>query len=1200
MKSRKCISYLDENAPGFLVEYRGDFRGQMDKIDYACGDMITDTWAVVSVSEENLERLRVDVPAISFIEVRTVYVLQDISPSVVDNINQIKVNPYLNLTGRGVVVGLVDTGINYINPEFIREDGTSRILGIWDQTLEVKKEPYTYVGSIYLEKDINEALEVQRKGGNPYDIVPSKDDIGHGTAMAGIIGARGYNGEMQGIANDCDFLVVKLLESPNYKKIMRENNLPEVPAYNNTEVLAGIEFLQRTAIDIKKPLVLFLGVGSNDGSHDGYSITSGYITSLASKGGTIYVTGTGNQGNGEGHAMGIINNLGEVHVVELLVPRAMAILTIYIWVRKPNRLSLSIVSPTGEETGFLVNQIATLIERNFYSIDTHVGVRVYDPESLTGHQLFTLRFTNIKPGIWKFKLKGDLIFDGRYDIWLKGKELLPEGMKFMRPDANTTLTIPSTARNTISVAYYDGSTDSVIAESGRGFNANDYIKPDIATVGTDVLTISKDGSKVVAVNGSSVATAITSGVSALFLQWAIINRNDPAVSSGKLRSLLIYGADREDEKTYPNEEWGYGKLNVTAGFDILGGNYRGLNNINKFYEYYFNELFIRMPKELADKADMNIKLREKSGEFNGEFTKKSDIYDERNYGHYIVQYYGTYSEEVNFPDRIYVTPIDNNYAILSIKLNLLKNLEDTREVVKVFNKYIDNTSFGILYVQPPDLYSLQDISAVESALNNPIQAKVPLGLTGKGVVVGIIDTGIDYLNEEFKDKDGNTRIVEIWDQTIDGEGDLNKAAIFGKVYVRDEINRAIQVQKDGGNPYEIVTSKDEKGHGTNMAGIVGAAGYNPDLMGIAPECEYLVVKLVEAVAFKEFNKYGPDISPYNSLAIFSALNYMKEYAIRERKPLVILMPLGTTNGNHRGEHILDAYIESISKSVGVVVVTGTGNEGMSDGHVSGMIENSGKNKEIEMFVGGSQRIFYVGIWIDVPGIADLTLISPSGQTTGTIRAVLNQNEYYTFILEDTNVDIYFDLPEKFSGDELIRLYFYDIEPGTWRIRLQAQRGKNVKYNAWMWQKEFVAPGTRFAPSDPYGTITIPADCDYTLSVAAFNQNNGNLLSYSGVALMDNYLGRIDFAAGGVNTMTVGLNNTTAIINGTSLSAAIGAGICALLFQWGIVRGNYPYMYSQSIKTFLRRGTVQRRGDVYPNQQLGYGIINIYKVFESMT
>lgn len=1196
----KC-NYLDENASGFLVEYRGNFKEQIAKVDYACGDVLTDNLAVVSVSEADVDRLREDVPAISFIEPRSVYILQELSPSVVDNINQIKVNPYLNLTGRGVVAGLVDTGINYTNPEFIREDGTSRILGIWDQTLNTKTEPYVYVGSVYNNEDINKALEVQRGGGNPYDSVPSKDDNGHGTAMAGIIGARGYNGQMEGIANDCDFLIVKLLESPNYKKILRENNLPEVPVYNNTEVLAGIEFLKNTAYELRKPLVLFLGVGSNDGSHDGYGITSGYLTSLASKGGTIYVAGTGNQGNSEGHVSGLIQNVGEIDTVELYVPMDMKLFTLYIWIRKPNRVALSIVSPTGEETGFLVNQIITTIERNFYSIDTHVEVRIYDPEYLTGHQLFTLRFNDIKPGIWKFKLQGSLIFDGRYDIWLECKEIIPEGMKFFKSSADTTLAIPSTARKNISVAYYNGKTEAVMAESGRGFNANGYIKPDIATAGTNVLTISRDGSRVISVSGSSVATAITAGVSALFLQWAVVNRNDIAVSSGKLRSLLIYSADREEEKIYPNEEWGYGKLNISSGFDILSGNYRSLYYINKFYEDYFNGLFIRMPRELASQAEMNLKLREKISDEKSTITEKYEIYNSLNYGHYIVQYYGVYNDNFNAQDKVYVTKIDDNYAIVSIRLDLIKNPENTRKVIEIFDQYNkDYLGFGILYVQPPDLYSLQDISAVESALNNPIQSKVPLGLTGKGVVVGIIDTGIDYLNEEFKDKDGNTRIVEIWDQTIQGEGDLSRKAIFGKVYVRDEINKAIEVQKSGGNPYDVVPSKDEKGHGTHMAGIVGAAGYNPDIMGVAPECEYLVVKLLEAVAFKEYSKFSTGVSPYNSMAIFSALNYMREYAIRESRPLVILMPLGTTNGNHRGEHILNAYIESISKNVGILVVNGTGNEGMGDGHVSGVIDAGGKSKEIEMVIGKKQEIFYVGIWIDLPGIADLTLISPSGQATGTIRAILNQSEYYSFILEDTQVDIYFDLPEKFSGDELIRLYFYDIDPGTWRIRLQAQRGENIKYNAWMWQKEFVGEGTRFAPSDPYGTITIPADCDYTVSVAAFNQNNGNLLPYSGVALMDNYLGRIDFAAGGVNTMTVGLNNTTAIINGTSLSAGVGAGICALLFQWGIVRGNYPYMYSQSIKTFLRRGTVQRRGDVYPNQQTGYGIINLYKIFEEMT
>ena len=162
----------------------------------------------MSVSEDDIERLKLDVPAIIYIEVRSPYVLQDISPESIDEISSIKVNPYLNLDGTGVLVGMIDTGIDYLNPEFIREDGTSRIEVIWDQTVQVENSNY-YVGTEFSNNDINKAIQRSRNGENPYDIVPSKDENGHGTKMAGIIGARGYKSEIRGVANNCNYVVVK-------------------------------------------------------------------------------------------------------------------------------------------------------------------------------------------------------------------------------------------------------------------------------------------------------------------------------------------------------------------------------------------------------------------------------------------------------------------------------------------------------------------------------------------------------------------------------------------------------------------------------------------------------------------------------------------------------------------------------------------------------------------------------------------------------------------------------------------------------------------------------------------------------------------------------------------------------------------------------------------------------------------------------
>lgn len=189
-ENRFCDKYLDENYFHYVIEYRGDFQEKVDKLDYVCEVAITDTLGVVAVQEKDLPKLRQEVPEIIFVEARSVYTLQDIDPSNVDNINSVKINPYLNLTGKGILVGMIDSGINYLNEEFIREDDTSRIISIGDQNMISEKSDFKY-GFVYNNEKINEAIKVYKSGGDPYSIVNTKDEIDHGTKMAGIIGARG-------------------------------------------------------------------------------------------------------------------------------------------------------------------------------------------------------------------------------------------------------------------------------------------------------------------------------------------------------------------------------------------------------------------------------------------------------------------------------------------------------------------------------------------------------------------------------------------------------------------------------------------------------------------------------------------------------------------------------------------------------------------------------------------------------------------------------------------------------------------------------------------------------------------------------------------------------------------------------------------------------------------------------------------------
>jgi len=607
---RYCNSYYDPNMGSYLIEYRGNFKEQIDKVSYACGDIFTERIGVVSVKPENIDQLLIDVPAIVFFDFRTMFVLQQTSPSNVDNINNIKINPYLNLTGRGVLIGIVDTGINYLNKEFIREDGTSRIASIWDQTIENGNDESVYIGKTYSNEQINNAIKANENNQDPYAIVPSKDDIGHGTKIAGIIGARGYNNQFQGIASDSDFVIVKLFESPYYKRILQENNVKYTPVYNSTVIVAGVQYLRKKSAEMQKPMVIYLGVGSSEGSHDGKNLISRYMTSIGGIRGLCLVAGVGNEGDSQGHVTRYIKNVGDIQPVELKIPKEMKYFIFYIWVQRPNRAALNVISPTGESSKLIELKTGKSEEIKFIFLDTSMIVRYYSPEHFTGHEVIEVVFNNIKPGIWRFELVGEYITNGRFDIWLPPKSTLPENTVFLESNPFNTLTIPSSALNIITVSYY-GDNKALIAESGKGFNTNNILKPDIATLGTNILTTEVSGS-VATISGSSAATAIVAGVCTLLLQWGIVDGNDKTMYSKKIRTYLIYGAYRNPIYNFPNKETGFGELDILSTFDVISRSYRRGNTDNiirriteknmkrnnkndNFKEYYINKLFIRIP-----------------------------------------------------------------------------------------------------------------------------------------------------------------------------------------------------------------------------------------------------------------------------------------------------------------------------------------------------------------------------------------------------------------------------------------------------------------------------------------------------------------------------------------------------------------------------------------------------------------------------
>lgn len=612
-----CELYYSPDAGNYLIQYIGNYLDEISKIDYACGSIFTESLGLLVIREEDIARVRIDVPSIIYIDIRYPWVLQDTSPNYIDNINNIKLNPYLDLTGRGVIVGLIDTGIDYLNKEFIREDGTSKILSLWDQNyvdaspqrpVSISQDDFIpYQGKIFTNQQINEAILASKNNQDPYQIVPSKDTRGHGTKAASIIGAKGYDPDVKGIADDCDFIVVKLFESTNFKRAMIQNGIQNPPAtYNSSEVVAALQYLRHQQALLDRPLVIYLGVGTNFGSHDGSSIMEAYVTSLTYTNGLCIVSGVGNQGAASGHASGFISGVDQKSTQQLRIPKELKSLSFGIWIQRPNRASLNIISPTGESTNIIKSKINSTERYNFVFTNTQVLVRFFTPEYYSGHDLIYIDFLNIKPGIWTFELIGEYITDGKYNIWIPPYETLPENLVFLTPDNLTTLQKPSTAINTITVAYL-GADGSINSASGKGFSSNNIINPDLSTIGEGIITTSVGGSKTT-FSGSSAATAVIVAASALLLQWGIVNKNDVSLYTQKIKTYLVYGCTRRDIYNYPSRDIGYGEFNLLGTFDIIGKIYprsspRLTRDYENFIETDFNNLFFRIPKSILE--DLN-------------------------------------------------------------------------------------------------------------------------------------------------------------------------------------------------------------------------------------------------------------------------------------------------------------------------------------------------------------------------------------------------------------------------------------------------------------------------------------------------------------------------------------------------------------------------------------------------------------------
>ena len=555
---------------------------------------ISANYGVVYFPINKVNEIKSYIKLVIYDENPPIYTLNNISPLEASNALMFQDNPYITLNGEGVVIAIMDTGIDYLNEEFQKEDDTTRIISIWDQTIDSGREVKGIkLGTEYNSDQINEAIQLKKNGGDPYSIVPSRDTDGHGTMVAGIAAARGRNPNLVGAAPNADLIVIKLKPADRVIRILSGIDKEDVLAYETTSIFLALRYISKMADILKKPVVISLPLGTNTGPHDGVELSSRFVDAVSNKSGIICVVGTGNEGDTDTHIEGRIDKNGDEKTIELRVGKNQKALNFEIWVDKPDIISISIISPSGEVIERIPPRLEKKEEMKFVYEGTLMTVNYHLSRIENGDERIVIRAVDLKEGIWKFKLYGDYIVNGRYYSWLPQRSLLDPDTRFINPVATTTLTIPSVSQTALSVAYYNQNNNSIVGESGRGFTRDNRIKPEI-TAGGISATILKPGGATGIASGSSVASALVTGICASIFQWAIVDGNNPNIQSQEVVTYVIRGARMIGGYSYPNKEWGYGAIDVQGILDSIRGTYR-LDYKKKYEEFNIGGLFVRKP-----------------------------------------------------------------------------------------------------------------------------------------------------------------------------------------------------------------------------------------------------------------------------------------------------------------------------------------------------------------------------------------------------------------------------------------------------------------------------------------------------------------------------------------------------------------------------------------------------------------------------
>jgi len=476
---------------------------------------------------------------------------------------EVQEQPFLRLRGQGVLVGIIDTGIDYTSDVFRYEDGTSKIAAIYDQTTRGQVPYGLSVGIEYSQEQINQALASD----DPLSIVPVTDPVGHGTFLASVAAGRDTE-DFIGAAPDAELLVVKLKPAREYYR--RKFLVPpeQENAYSSATVMLGIDYAVRKAQDLGRPVAICLGLGTNFGSHGGLSVFEQYIATISRLPAVALTLAVGNEVNARHHYLGTIEDMQQPHRVELRVGDDAGDIYLSIWSSAADRIAVSITSPAGEVVERVPAVDLGSLERRLILEPATVIVEYYFPTLGKGAQNTVIKILNATPGIWTITLYGEIILEGTFHIWLPIRGFVSPNVEFLLPNPYYTVVIPATTFQALTTGGYNDIQNSLYEQSSWGPNALELQVPDLVAPAVEVVGV-YPLIGLGTMTGTSVAAAITTGAAALALEWGIVRGNYLSMCTCQIRAYLIRGAIRMPGVEYPNPQTGYGQLNLFNAFNLL-------------------------------------------------------------------------------------------------------------------------------------------------------------------------------------------------------------------------------------------------------------------------------------------------------------------------------------------------------------------------------------------------------------------------------------------------------------------------------------------------------------------------------------------------------------------------------------------------------------------------------------------------------